>query len=145
MEEGWWGILGFAPREEGFDPTVLEEGGPLLFGTGVFFRFLRMVVVVAIVEEIFWRGFLMRYLINPDGDYWKVPFGTPSVLSFVVVTGLVTAIHMPEDRLAAFIWGSLVFFLAVRSKSLFACIWMHAVANLALGIYVMATGRWGYW
>ncbi len=145
MEEGWWKNLGFTDRSEGFDPTILKEESGALFATGVFLRFFRMVVVVALVEEIFWRGFLMRFLLDRDGDYWKVPFGKATVFSFFVVTGLVTVVHQRPDWLAAFIWGSLVFGLAVRTKSLLACVWMHAVANLALGIYVMATGRWGYW
>ncbi|MEM9480430.1 MAG: CAAX prenyl protease-related protein [Verrucomicrobiota bacterium] len=145
MEKGWWSALGFADRSDGFDPTIMKEEGQWFFLASVFLRFLRMVVVVAIVEEIFWRGWLMRFVHDYDGDYWKVPFGKPSLVSYVIVTGLVTVIHMGEDRFAAFIWGSLVYFLAVRTKSLFACVWMHAVANLALGIYVMTTGRWGYW
>jgi hypothetical protein len=36
-------------------------------------------------------------------------------------------------------------FLCVRTKSLGACVWMHAVANLLLGFYVMKTRQWGFW
>ncbi|MEM0896480.1 MAG: CAAX prenyl protease-related protein, partial [Verrucomicrobiota bacterium] len=148
MKEGWWKYFGFTDRsgvdKGGFDPNIMKEEGAALYWGTVLFRFFRMVVVVALVEEIFWRGFLMRYVLDFDGDFWKQPFGKASVVSFLVVTGLVTVVHSPADWLAAFFWGSLVYFLAVRAKSLFACVWMHAVANLVLGVYVMVTEQWGY-
>jgi hypothetical protein len=54
-------------------------------------------------------------------------------------------IHNTSDWPGAFVWGSLMYFLAVRTKSLGACIVMHAVGNLLLGLYVMKTGLWGFW
>jgi membrane protease YdiL (CAAX protease family) len=41
--------------------------------------------------------------------------------------------------------GALWAWLLWRTKSLAACLVSHAVANLALGIYVIATGDWKYW
>jgi membrane protease YdiL (CAAX protease family) len=38
-----------------------------------------------------------------------------------------------------------MYFVAVRTKSLGACVFMHAVGNLALGLYVMKTQQWGFW
>jgi hypothetical protein len=38
-----------------------------------------------------------------------------------------------------------VYFVAVRTKSLAACVVMHAVANLLLGVYVVSTKQWGFW
>jgi membrane protease YdiL (CAAX protease family) len=57
----------------------------------------------------------------------------------------VMLIHNTSDWPGAFVWGSLMYFLAVRTKSLGACIVMHAVGNLLLGLYVMKTGLWGFW
>ena len=45
----------------------------------------------------------------------------------------------------ALVFGSLMYFLCIRSKSLAACASMHAVANLLLGIYVLKTRQWGFW
>lgn len=139
-----WSLLGLAERTEGFDPTIFE-GHPFVTAFVVFFRFLRMVVVVALIEEIFWRGFLMRYLVDPDRPFTKTAFGTHSWKAYWVTTLLFVIVHMPEDWLGAFIYGSLAYWVAVRTKSLFACVLMHAVANLALGIYVMITREWGFW
>ncbi|MEM7144340.1 MAG: CAAX prenyl protease-related protein [Verrucomicrobiota bacterium] len=139
-----WRYFGLAPREEGFDPTLFSEQ-PFWFAAVVFVRFLRMVVVVAFVEEIFWRGFLMRYLVNPEKPFYKIPFGKHRWLAYWVTTLAFMAIHLPEDWLGAFVYGSLTYFVAVKTKSLYACVLMHGVANLVLGVYVMSTGEWGFW
>jgi CAAX prenyl protease-like protein len=145
MEEGWWKILGFTSRSEGFDPSDVGGSDSVFYWLSVGMRFVRMVVVVALVEEVFWRGFLMRYLLDKDGDYWEQPFGKFSWMSFLVVTLLFMFAHAPSDYLGALVYGSFAYTLAVTTKSLAACILMHAVANLVLGIYVMITGQLGYW
>ncbi len=143
--EGWPTFLGFADRLDGFDPSFIKEESAFWYLAAIGARFLRMVVVVALVEEIFWRGFLMRYLLDVDGNFWKQPFGKFTVRSFLIVTLIVTIAHAPVDYAAAFLYGSLAYGVAVWTKSLFACVWMHAVANLTLGIYTMSTDQWGYW
>lgn len=145
MPPGWYRYLGFADRPEGFDPSFIRSHSPFWYGTAIGFRFLRMVVAVALVEEIFWRGFLMRYFVDPDGDYWEVPFGTFHRVSFVAVTACVTIVHSPTDYAAAAVYGMLAYYVAVRTKNLLACVTMHAVANLLLGVYIMSTEQWGYW
>ena len=49
--------LGFAARPDGFNPDVFSSKPALYFFT-ISFRFVRLVLVVPLVEEIFWRGFL---------------------------------------------------------------------------------------
>jgi len=75
-------FLNFAPRNVGFDPTLLENNSATYWST-ILFRFLRLVVVVPLVEEVFWRGFLLRFVI--DEHFERVPFGKFTWLSFVVV------------------------------------------------------------
>ena len=62
-----------------------------------------------------------------------------------ITTLAVTFIHNRPDWPAAFVWGALVYFVTVRTKSLGACVIMHAVGNLILGIYVLQTRQWGFW
>ncbi len=143
---GIWEHFGLAPRDDGFDPSVLlPEFGLAGYWASTVFRFLRAVVVVALVEELLWRGFLMRFLVKPDGDYWKVPFGKPQVLSYFVTTGAFVFIHQPVDYLGALVFGSLMYWLAVRTKSLAACIVMHGVANLIMGAYALRFAEFGLW
>lgn len=140
----WWKWLGLAERLDGFDPMIAKDSA-WWFAIVVGFRFARMVIVVPLVEELFWRGFLMRYLLTDDGRFEKIPFGTHAWRVFWIVTVAVMLIHNTEDYLGAFVWGALMYFVAARTKSLGACVVMHAVGNLALGLYVMKTRQWGFW
>lgn len=160
----WCEWLGMVKRDEGFDPSIFDTSPtttllhdsessrlflvathPLAWWATVLARFFRMVVIVPFVEELFWRGFLMRYVQAGDRDFRTVPFGQHSWKTFGIVTVAVTLIHNPSDYLGAFVWGSLVYFVAVKTKSLGACVFMHAVGNLLLGLYVMQTKQWGFW
>lgn len=165
----WLEWLGIAKRTEGFDPSIFDKVStdedwhvaiyrtkvsPWLYDLAqhtsawwltVLLRFFRMVIIVPLVEELFWRGFLMRFLQAGDRSFLTVPFGQHSWKTYWIVTLAVTLIHNPEDYLGAFVWGSLMYFLAVRTKSLGACVFMHAAGNLLLGLYVMQTKQWGFW
>lgn len=135
-------LLRMAPRIEGFDPTVFEED-PVLYWLTVVARFARLVVVVPLIEEIFWRGFLMRYLIKED--FKSVAFGAYTPLSFFGVAGLFMLVHGTADWPAAFLAGLIYNFIAIRTKSLGACVAAHAITNLGLGFYIMVTRQWGFW
>jgi CAAX prenyl protease-like protein len=136
-------ILGVTQRDVGFDPGIFKN--PLAYWTSLSFRFFRAAVIVALVEEIFWRGFLMRFVCDWEGDYWKQPFGRATWLSYLVVTGLFMAAHAPVDYAAALIYGSLTYLLCVWSKNLGACVIMHGTANFLMGLYIMKTGHYGLW
>lgn len=143
-QPGWWHWLGIGPRDKGFDPHVFTPHSAAWFTT-IILRFIRMVVIVPFVEELFWRGFLMRYVQAGDHEFTSVPFGRHTWKAFWIVTIAVTLVHQPEDYLGAFVWGSLMYLLCVRSKSLGACVFMHALGNLILGLYVLETRQWGFW
>ncbi len=138
-------LIGFVARDEGFDPTIFEHDRfwyPLV----IIMRFIRMVVVVPLVEEILWRGWLMRWLVsNDEKPFTSVQTGTHNWKAFVITTAAVVFVHSKEDWLGALIFGSLMYYLCVRTRSLAACVCMHAVANLLLGIYVLKTRQWGFW
>lgn len=143
----WWRLLGVAARGEGFDPA--ESPWP---GLGLALRFVRMVLIVALVEELFWRAFLMRKLTERDGGDWtEVPIGLAGVpqrqrlLAWAGATGLAMLAHAPIDWPAALVFFSLGFVLCCWRRSVLACVVMHAVANLALGFYAWQTGRFGLW
>lgn len=129
-------------RFQGFDPSVFKDR-PSLYAAVVAVRFLRLAVVVPFVEEIFWRGFLLRYLIREEFE--TVPPGTFSRLSFCVVTIGFCLEHLPADYPAALVAGALFNLVYYRARSLGSCILAHAVANFLLGIYIMHTGQWGFW
>lgn len=135
--------LGVADRREGFDPGIFDH--PAAYWASLSFRFFRAVIVVALVEEILWRGFVMRLICDWEGDYWKQPFGRHHWLSYLGVTGLFMLAHSPVDYAGAFVYGSITYLLCVWSKNLGACVVMHGTANLLMGIYAMTFGKYGLW
>jgi CAAX prenyl protease-like protein len=134
--------LGFPARRYGFDPEFFGASG-CSYALNLGVRLLRLVVVVPLIEEIFWRGFLLRYLI--DEDFTRVPFGTFSWKSFCIVSAAFCLEHSPPDWPAALATGILYNFLACRTRNLAACVFAHAVTNFLLGIYVLHTRQWGFW
>lgn len=135
-------LFGFAPRNEGFDPEVFAES-PSLYWANLGMRFIRLVIVVPFVEEIFWRGFMLRYLI--DERFEKVPIGAFSWLSFGAVSLLFGLEHAGPDFIVGVITGALFNLVIYRTRSLSSCVLIHAVVNLLLGIYIMQTSQWGFW
>ncbi len=135
-------VLGFPPRLTGFDPTAFQSN-PTLYWSSVAARFARLVIVVPVLEELFWRGFLMRFLIKED--FTKVPIGTFQWRSFLVVAVAFMLVHQTADWPAAFLCGIAYNLVAVRTGSLSACVLAHAITNLGLGIYIMSTRQWGLW
>lgn len=140
----WAGWLGLAERRDGFDPSFFREH-TFWYVAALAMRFTRMVIIVPLVEEIFWRGFLMRYVQAGDGAFQRIPFGRHSWRAFAITTGAFMLVHDRTDWVGALGFGSLMYLLAVRTKSLASCVVMHAVANLLLGIYVLKTQQWGFW
>jgi CAAX prenyl protease-like protein len=141
--EGLYKLLGVDARKDGFDPGVFDN--PVAYWLSLVMRFFRAAVIVAFVEEIFWRGFIMRFVHDWEGNYWTQPFGKPSWLSYAVVTGLFVLAHGKIDYAGALVYGSITYLLCIWSKNLGACVVMHGVANFLMGLYIMQTGKYGLW
>jgi len=106
------------------------------------FRILGTAVLVPIVEELFWRGWLMRYLVSPQFE--AVRLGTYSALSFWVTAVLFATEHGPYWEVG--LLAGIAFNLwMIRTRSLGDCILAHAVTNACLAAYVLASGEWQYW
>lgn len=130
------------PRLPGFNPQVFA-GHPALYWPELVTRFLRLVIIVPLLEEIFWRGFLLRYLINEDFDI--VPFGSYSHTSNALVTIGFMFEHSRPDWPAALATGLLYNAVAFRTRSLTSCVLAHALTNTLLGAFIMTTAQWGFW
>jgi uncharacterized protein len=137
--DGWYPALPFLGTRIGFDVNALVEPGPRWAFIGV--RLLGLVIFVPLIEELFWRSFFIRWLIDPD--FLNVPIGRVTSMA-ATVTSVAFALSHPE-WLPALLTGALWAWLLWQTRSLTACVVSHATANLALGIYVIATGEWKYW
>jgi CAAX prenyl protease-like protein len=99
------------------------------------------VLVVPLMEELFWRSFLLRYLI--DQNFESVPVGSFTWPSFLVTTVLFGLEH--HFLVAGMLAGAIYSLLLYRTRSLAQCVLAHAVTNLALAGYVLYTGNWYFW
>ncbi|HET9643907.1 MAG TPA: CAAX prenyl protease-related protein [Burkholderiaceae bacterium] len=104
-------------------------------------RWIGAALMVPVMEELFWRSFLMRWIaapqfetVDPRGVGFK-----PIVLS--------TFVFMLAHTLwvAAIIAGLAYAWLYVRSGKLWMPVIAHAVTNGALGAWVATTGNWQFW
>jgi CAAX prenyl protease-like protein len=107
------------------------------------FRTLGCVALVPVLEELFWRGWLARWLIDAN-DFRRVPLGAYTASSFWIGSLLFASEHGPYWEVGL-IAGIAYNWWIVRTKSLANCILAHAVTNGCLSVYVLATGQWRYW
>jgi hypothetical protein len=131
--------LGSQNTPAGFNPDIFSIEGVRWLIIAV--RVTGAVIIVPIMEELFWRSFLLRYLI--DSDFTKVAIGRYSLFSFVAVTILFGLEH---HYVFAGIMAGVVFnVIYYMTRSIAHCILSHAAANLCLAWYVLTTGRWYFW
>src|ERR1017187_9783437 len=138
----WIGIDPYYPRlghATAFDPTTITS----VAQRNVFlaFRVVGAVIVVPLMEELFWRAFLIRWLVNED--FKSVAVGTLSWMSFGVTVAMFGSVH--NEWLAGLICGALYNWLYYRRKDVFSCVVAHAVSNAALAAWVLARGDWKFW
>ncbi len=129
------------PKDISFDPGVFDN--VLAQGAAILIRAAGAVLVVPIMEELLWRSFLMRYLIQPD--FLKIPFGTYRSIPFWITVAAFTLVHRPWEWPVAALTGILYGAYAVKTKNLKGCILAHAVTNLGLAVYTVITGQWFFW
>ena len=137
QRDGQW-ISGDTGRV-GFDPVEFYGADKSSLWAYLTLRGLGLIVVVPIVEELFLRGFLMRYVINED--FWKVPFGAVSAAAAGACAVYAIGTH-PAEAVAALAWFGIVTGIAASTRQPIDCILAHAGTNLALGAWVIATGAW---
>lgn len=130
-----WAVQG---EVTGYNPFQEGEGmGSLL----AVIRIFGAAAVVPIMEELFWRSFLIRWVINQDFE--KVAIGTFTIGSFVATVILFGLEH--QLWLAGMMAGVAYNALLYKTRRLWPCVVAHATTNLILGIHVLLTGEWQWW
>lgn len=105
-------------------------------------RVMRAVLIVPIVEELFWRAFLMRWIIRPDFE--NVRLGTYDARAFWITAILFASEHGPYWDVGL-IAGAIYNWWLIRTRRLGDVIWAHAVTNACLCGYVLMAHKWEYW
>lgn len=116
--------------------------GVLLSPVVLWSRIFRAVVLVPIIEELFWRAWLMRWLIS--SRFEKIALGAYQPAAFAIVALLFAAEHGPYWDVGL-VTGVIYNWWMVRTRSLGDCILAHAITNACLCGYVVATHHWEYW
>ena len=131
--------LGAASVPLGFNSALLP--GYTTQITMTLFRIAGAVLVVPLMEELFWRSFMIRYIIDKNFDNVKI--GTFTWMSFLITVVLFGLEH--NYIYAGLMAGIIYNLLLYRTRSLAQCVLSHAVTNLALALYVVSTGKWQFW
>ena len=132
----------FAPSAESFDPTKTFESPAMLYGF-LAVRIIGAVLVVPVMEELFWRDFLWRQILAPN-DFKLAEVGERSWSAFLIVSLAFAFVH-GNWWLTSIVWALMIGGLLVYTKSLGACIIAHATTNLLLAIYVLVYRDWAFW
>jgi CAAX prenyl protease-like protein len=133
LDAGWMifgSPSGFDPRSEGRIDWLL-----------VAIRIAGAALVVPLMEELFWRSFLMRWIVAPNFD--SVEPSQLGLKSFIITVLLFGFEH--NLWLAGIVAGAAYSLLYMRYRSLWSPILAHAVTNGLLGLWVVRTGNWSYW
>lgn len=133
---------------EGMYPQIgNSEFNPYIHASGygvhvvIAFRLLGAILVVPLMEELFWRSFALRFAIK--SDFKSVPLGQFSWFSFIFISILFGIEH--QRWLVGIFAGMIYSGVLYRRKNLFDPILSHAITNSLLGMYVLSTHQWSFW
>ncbi len=129
-----WMVVG---TPAGFDPRTAGQVDWLMVAV----RIGGAALVVPVMEELFWRSFLMRWL---DAlDFETVDPGRVRLQSVAIAALLFGFEH--NQWLAGIVAGLAYSLLYMRQKSLWTPILAHGVTNGVLGLWIVHSGSWSYW
>jgi CAAX prenyl protease-like protein len=104
-------------------------------------RWLGAALLVPVMEELFWRSFLMRWIERPQFE--AVDPRQVGLRSIVLSTFVFMLAH--TMWLGALVAGFAYAGLYIVTGTLWAPVIAHAVTNGALGVWVVATRQWQFW
>lgn len=130
-----WATLG---ETQGFAPT---RGDGTLNWALVAVRIFGAAAVVPIMEELFWRSFILRWI--DRSDFLRLAPAMVSLRALLISSLLFGVEH--DLWLAGLLAGLAYAWLYMRSGSLWPPIAAHALTNLLLGLWVVQTNHWKFW
>jgi uncharacterized protein len=130
-----WAVIG---NNAGWNPT--EANGDINW-TLALVRLLGAAAVVPVMEELFWRSLVLRWIRN--SDFLSVAPARAGAVALVVCSALFGLEH--HEWLAGLIAGLAYAGTYMRFGNLWCAIVAHATTNLLLGLWVLRTGQWQFW
>lgn len=102
-------------------------------------RMIGLVLIVPLIEEVFLRGFLLRWI--QGGDWMGLEVGEMTGLAWIALVIYAAATH--PEIIAAIVWFSLVTLYVRKTRNLWDAVAFHIGTNAGLGIWVLLSGQWG--
>lgn len=134
LDFGWLNLGGGT----GYDPR--DAAGAIQWQLALP-RLLGAALVVPLMEELFWRSFLLRWIDKHDFlDHEPARITLRALLIASVLFGVEHTLWF-AGILAGLAYG----WLYRASGNLWAPIVAHATTNLMLGVWVLATRTWDHW
>lgn len=138
----WIGISALTdPYAAESAPEALSEIAAPLAAVWIIGRILGSVLLIPIVEELAFRGFLLRRFISRDFD--RVPYDQWNWLAVLGSSLLFAAFH--QQWIGAFLAGVLYAYAQWRRGLLTDAIVAHAVTNGLIAAQVLGAGHWSLW
>lgn len=135
LDFGW---LNLADGTGGYDP---RNAGGQIDWTLALARIAGASLVVPVMEELFWRSFLMRWVEQVDFLALEpVSVGLRAMLLSSLVFGLAHWLWF-----AGVLAGLAYAWIYRASGNLWPAVVAHAVTNLMLGVWVLQTANWQFW
>jgi hypothetical protein len=104
-------------------------------------RLFGLSLVVPVMEELFWRSFLLRWI--DRRDFLAMDPKRASFTALAISSALFALEH--SQWLAGLIAGAVYTWLYKKTGNLRIPILSHAITNGTLGLWILATGNWRFW
>jgi exosortase E/protease (VPEID-CTERM system) len=138
----WVALMPTEVHDKDAWPAALGTIPPGWAALWLVIRVLGYVVTVPVAEELAFRGFLPRRLLQPD--FSALPVTTFSWLPVALSSLLFGALH-GQFWIAGTIAGALYAMALYRGRALGDAVQAHATTNALMVLYVFATGHWSAW
>ncbi len=142
----WIGLDPFYPKMGGggtpWNPHKQFGCGSALAWTFIVVRLVGSSLVVPPLEEVFYRSFLYRYLINMN--FLSVPLGQFHWMA-LFMTAMFFGVGEHYEWLAGILCGLAYQWLVIRKGRLGDAMTAHAITNFLLGVWVVWRGAWHFW
>jgi exosortase E/protease (VPEID-CTERM system) len=132
--------LGGPTGSAGDSQEALRRIGPGWAATWIAFRVLGSILIAPVVEELAFRGYLLRRLHSAD---WDATPPVPALIPLAVSSLLFGALH--ERWLAGTLTGLCYGWVYCRRGRLADAVVAHAVTNALLALIALASGDWSIW
>jgi CAAX prenyl protease-like protein len=120
---------------------ALEDAQSLQVAAWVGLRLVGSVLLIPLVEELAFRGYLLRRV--QSVDFTRVPLDRIHVPAILVSSFAFGLLH--QMVVAGTIAGALFAFAQLRRGSIGDAVVAHAVSNALVAVAVLGFGRWDLW